>query len=39
MNNKIIDLTYVKNEQKSFLEHLKRVKGINYQEAEFNVPY
>jgi dimeric dUTPase (all-alpha-NTP-PPase superfamily) len=39
MNNKIIDLEYVKNEQKTFLEHLKSVKGINCQDATYNVPY
>lgn len=39
MNNKVIDLTYIKNEQKNFLEHLKSAKGINYQDATYNVPY
>lgn len=32
--SKVIDLNYVKKEQKSFLEHLKR----NYQEEQFQVP-
>ena len=39
MNNKTIRFEYVKKEQKEFLEHLKMIKGVNYQEAEFNVPY
>ena len=39
MNNKVIDLTYVKKEQKDFLEHLKNIKGIDYQDATYNVPY
>lgn len=30
--SKVIDLNYIKKEQKSFLEHLKSVEGINYQE-------
>lgn len=36
--SKVIDLTYVKNEQKAFLEHLKSIKGIDHQEDKFNVP-
>ncbi|HSQ89519.1 dUTP diphosphatase [Romboutsia sp.] len=39
MNNKVIDITYVKKEQKDFLEHLKSVKGIKCQDATYNVPY
>lgn len=37
MNN-IIDLNYVKKEQRSFIEHLKSVEGTNYQESKFEVP-
>ena len=36
--SKFIDLNYVKKEQKSFIEHLKSIKGINYQESKFEVP-
>lgn len=36
--SKVIDLNYVKKEQKSFLEHLKSVEGIKYQEEQFQVP-
>lgn len=36
--SKVIDLNYVKKEQKSFLEYLKSVEGINYQEEQFQVP-
>lgn len=36
--SKVIDLNYVKKEQESFLEHLKGVEGINYQESKFEVP-
>lgn len=36
--SKVIDLNYVKKEQKSFLERLKSVEGINYQEEQFQVP-
>ncbi|WP_170074617.1 dUTP diphosphatase [Paraclostridium dentum] len=35
--SKVIDLNYVKKEQKSFLEHLKSVEGIKYQEEQFQV--
>ncbi|GAA0100788.1 hypothetical protein UT300012_15030 [Paraclostridium bifermentans] len=36
--SEVIDLNYVKKEQKSFLEYLKSVEGINYQEEQFQVP-
>ena len=36
--SKIIDLNYVKKEQDKFIEHLKSVEGINYQESKFEVP-
>lgn len=36
--SRVIDLNYVKKEQKSFLEHLKSVEDINYQEEQFQVP-
>lgn len=36
--SKVIDLNYVKKEQKSFLEHLKSFEDINYQEEQFQVP-
>lgn len=36
--SKVIDLNYIKKEQKRFLEHLKSVEGINYQEEQFQVP-
>ncbi|MFR3499303.1 MAG: dUTP diphosphatase [Paraclostridium bifermentans] len=36
--SKVIDLNYVKKEQKRFIEHLKSVEGINYQEDKFQVP-
>lgn len=36
--SKVIDLNYVKKEQKSFLEYLKSVEGINYPEDKFQVP-
>lgn len=36
--SKVIDLNYIKKEQKSFLEYLKSVEGINYQEEQFQVP-
>lgn len=36
--SKIIDLNYIKKEQKIFLEYLKSVKGIKYQEDKFQVP-
>jgi NTP pyrophosphatase (non-canonical NTP hydrolase) len=39
MSNKIIDLSYVKKEQKQFLEHLESINNIKYQDAEFNVLY
>ena len=35
---KIINLNYVKKEQGKFIEHLKSVEGINYQESKFEVP-
>lgn len=34
----IIDFKYVQEVQRNFLEHLKKAKGINYQDAKFNVP-
>lgn len=34
----IADFKYVQKEQKKFLEHLKHVEGINYQDDIFNVP-
>lgn len=37
--NKIINLEYIKKEQKDMLEHFKVVKGYNYQECDFGVPY
>lgn len=36
--SKFIDLNYVKKEQKSFVEHLKCIEGINYQDSKFEVP-
>lgn len=36
--SKVIDLNYIKKEQKSFLEYLKSVEGINYPEDKFQVP-
>jgi hypothetical protein len=33
-----IDLNYVKKEQDKFLEHLKSIEGIRYQESKFGVP-
>lgn len=36
--SKFIDLNYVKKEQKSFIEHLKSIEDINYQESKFEVP-
>lgn len=37
--SKIIDLTYVKKEQKEYLERLQSSKGMEYQDATYNVPY
>lgn len=37
--NKTISLEYIKKEQKDMLEHFKYVKGYNYQECDFGVPY
>ncbi|MBO3444836.1 dUTP diphosphatase [Clostridium sp. CCUG 7971] len=34
----IVDFKYVQEVQKNFLEHLKKKKGINYQDDKFNVP-
>lgn len=34
----IVDFKYVQEVQENFLENLKKVKGINYQDATFNVP-
>lgn len=34
----IADFKYVQKEQKKFLEHLKHVEGIKYQDDIFNVP-
>ncbi|GAA0103285.1 hypothetical protein UT300012_40020 [Paraclostridium bifermentans] len=33
--SKVIDLNYVKKEQKSFIEHLKSVEGINIKKINF----
>lgn len=35
---KIINLNYVKKEQEKFLDYLRNVEGIKYQESKFEVP-
>ena len=34
----IVDFKYVQEHQRKFLEHLKNIEGINYQEGIYNVP-